>query len=500
MFLDKLKHLPKNKGKLVLALLALVVASEFSYLVSLNVQDGNAKNIFAGMVMGFSFGSIHTVELREDGFFPRQLTIKKGDTVKFITKMDKPFWPASSVHPDHNIYPEFDPRKPIESNEAWSFRFNKEGEWEYHDHLNPLYSGVIIAGKESLFSRVDCKQNEPRCWQETIENALAEGGIEGGFFALSDLYDNDPSFRSDCHGYTHIIGEEASSVFARGEDMALTTKASYCGYGFYHGFMETLLQTTGDLSQAREFCDYVDKQLASQNPGAWRACSHGIGHGTVDGSDPRTWGDAEAMIAEGLRLCEILSSEEFQKDLCASGVFNSLAIMHYDPKYKLEINNADPYWICQKQTVGYFKKPCYEEMNTLTLRSSGNDFSKASFHVENIEESEYAVFAIQSLAAYASSFAIKDASYREFIATCQSLSEHLKIPCVAGFAAGLLEHGPPEREYVAALDYCASEMLTEKEKEACYKRLLGGAWHLYSSQKYQDICNLVAREYKRLCN
>ena len=496
MFLKKIKSFFRKKNKLVLAFLILIVASEFIYLTSLKTQG----NFLAGVVLGLPFGRTHTIELREDGFNPKQLTINKGDSVKFINKTDKEFWPASNVHPDHTIYSEFDPKKPITPYKSWSFRFDKEGVWGYHDHLNSLYEGLIIVGQDTIFSEVDCLENQPKCWQDAVENGLAEDSIEGGFNVLSKIYENDESFKQSCHGYTHIIGKEAYKIFAEGKDMALTPKASYCGYGFYHGFMETLLQTTGDLSQARKFCEYVDKQLASQNPGAWRACFHGIGHGAVDGSDPRTWGDAEAMIAEGLKLCERVSEDEFHKDLCASGVFNSLAILSFDPKYELEINTQDPYWICQKQSLAYFKKPCYEEMNTLVLRSSGNDFVKASSSVENIKEEKYAILAMQSLAAYASFFANKDIGYNDYIKICQSLSGYLRIPCIEGFVGGLLEHGLPEKEYEAALLYCGSEMFSLEQKEACYKRLLGGSWHLYSAQKYQEICNLVTRQYKKLCN
>ncbi len=84
-----------------------------------------------------------SVELRPDGFYPQEITIDKGDTVTFSTTRNVYFWPASDLHPTHKIYPEFDPKEPIDADKTWSFKFDKVGAWKYHDHLAPLYRGTI---------------------------------------------------------------------------------------------------------------------------------------------------------------------------------------------------------------------------------------------------------------------------------------------------------------------------------------------------------------------
>jgi hypothetical protein len=85
----------------------------------------------------------HLVILKESGFEPKELTIQKGDIVQFKTEISDSFWPASDIHPTHGIYPEFDPQEPIEPSQTWSFRFNKEGSWKFHDHLQPVFRGII---------------------------------------------------------------------------------------------------------------------------------------------------------------------------------------------------------------------------------------------------------------------------------------------------------------------------------------------------------------------
>ena len=88
-------------------------------------------------------GKSYTIILTSEGFSPDKLTIKKGDTITFKTNMGKPFWPASDIHPTHGIYPEFDPKDAVMPDKTWSYKFEKIGNWRFHDHLAPYYTGTI---------------------------------------------------------------------------------------------------------------------------------------------------------------------------------------------------------------------------------------------------------------------------------------------------------------------------------------------------------------------
>lgn len=83
------------------------------------------------------------VLMKADSFEPETLNIKKGTSISFKNEDLKSKWPASNLHPTHEIYPAFDPQKPIESGQSWQFRFDKAGTWKYHDHLMPYIRGVI---------------------------------------------------------------------------------------------------------------------------------------------------------------------------------------------------------------------------------------------------------------------------------------------------------------------------------------------------------------------
>ena len=83
------------------------------------------------------------VNMIDTGFVPNTLSIKQGQTVEFVNTGKNAHWPASDLHPTHEIYPEFDPKKPIASGESWSFVFEKIGKWNMHDHMHASFKGSI---------------------------------------------------------------------------------------------------------------------------------------------------------------------------------------------------------------------------------------------------------------------------------------------------------------------------------------------------------------------
>ena len=88
-------------------------------------------------------GEVVDVVLTETGFQPREITITRGTTVRFSTNVDRPFWPASDLHPSHDIYSAFDPKEPILANQTWQFTFDQVGSWDMHDHLHAYFTGTI---------------------------------------------------------------------------------------------------------------------------------------------------------------------------------------------------------------------------------------------------------------------------------------------------------------------------------------------------------------------
>jgi len=91
------------------------------------------------------------IKITSDGFNPRALKIKRGNTVIWTNGTSRPSWPASAIHPTHSLYPQkggcigssFDTCRGLKTNESFKFQFNEAGSWKYHDHLAPRLIGVV---------------------------------------------------------------------------------------------------------------------------------------------------------------------------------------------------------------------------------------------------------------------------------------------------------------------------------------------------------------------
>ena len=87
------------------------------------------------------------VRMTKNGFEPEEIKIKKGQTIIWVNEDADFHWPASNLHPTHEIYTEFDSRKPLAPGKRWVFTFDKAGEWRCHDHLNPRLRCIVRVEK-----------------------------------------------------------------------------------------------------------------------------------------------------------------------------------------------------------------------------------------------------------------------------------------------------------------------------------------------------------------
>lgn len=101
-------------------------------------------------------GTTYTVKISEDGFSPSRLAILVGDSIEFLNAGELDHWPASNIHPTHELYPDLDARRPILPGGSWTFTFLQEGSWGFHDHLNPQNTAevdVLVDPDEALVDR-----------------------------------------------------------------------------------------------------------------------------------------------------------------------------------------------------------------------------------------------------------------------------------------------------------------------------------------------------------
>ncbi len=71
-------------------------------------------------------GTTYIVEISEDGFSPSRLAILVGESIEFLNAGELDHWPASNIHPTHELYPDLDARRPILPGDSWTFTFLQE--------------------------------------------------------------------------------------------------------------------------------------------------------------------------------------------------------------------------------------------------------------------------------------------------------------------------------------------------------------------------------------
>lgn len=370
-------------------------------------------------------------------------------------------------------------------------------------------NGSVLA---ACFSGQDARRQQ--CIAEALERSARAGDFAATFELVAQAYARDADFAANCHGNAHEIGKAAYERFSHGETLRLTPRASYCGYGFYHGFMEDLLSTEGDPAGARAFCRRVGEELREEAPDSEGACYHGLGHGAVDGTDPRQWGNPRAMAAEGLRLCALVAGN--LPDIpaargplyrCTTGAYNALEILSQNTKYRLAELTADPFAFCEGEPPAR-REGCYTNMLPAVMRNNGNDFQKTVATIAGIPGVEHS--ARQGLVTdlfheYVRLHVVADnpggvEGREKGAALCRSLREDFQTPCIEGLAGGELKYGEPKREYVGLFALCTDTLSGDREAQAaCFGFGLPRLANIYGPASLPAVCAQAPREYRGLC-
>ncbi len=349
-----------------------------------------------------------------------------------------------------------------------------------------------------IVSRCSRAQYRMVCYTDSINAVMRHRGLSAAFDVLAAAYAADADFAASCHGNTHDLGNAAYEQYHRTGMIELTPKASYCAYGFYHGFMEALLAQTHDLDEARAFCAFAGRQVPVPAGYAEGACYHGIGHGVTDGSVPSEWGNAEAMAAPGLALCSQVAPTDEWRRRCYSGVFNSLALLYRDPKYKLDPRH-DPFGICGLQAYDTLEKEaCYGEMNTLVVFMGHRNLAASLAYTRFIADAHYRSLATRSAADFYVKLSASGSAHISVadLAMCQSLGAPFEDDCIGGLTDGIWEFGQPGRQYEQALALCGSNELPWDRSQACYAHIQESASMLYGPEIIPKICALVPDPFK----
>lgn len=444
------------------------------------------------------------IEIRADGFTPTDLVITAGETVTFVNKNEKSMWPASDPHPTHENLSWFDPGAPLPPEKTWEHQFTKAGTWRYHDHLNVSLRGTItVTGTSGEEETSNCDYGETeesaneRCFDARIRKAVEEGGVEAGFAMFTELYEKGMAPAS-CHWTAHLIGEKSYELFRREKETPLSPATRYCGYAFYHGFLEALLRDNPDVAWARSFCEYVKKELGDQ---AQDNCFHGIGHGfTEDPPDPRIIGNANAMLAPGLKVCEYLYGTITNKwEICATGVYTVVTGFMWEKKYGLSLDPQDPFAFCRAQPERYHWA-CYGEIAPKLDHATNWDVAKLANYLHHNEDEKTAAFIVRAATGAMMQRDVAKTDLSNYVDGCRTLPNMLPDTCIRAVAWGLVSHAEPNKEDARALRFCESAAMSREERSACYDETIISLNRIYPQNRVKKICADIPTLYRPPCD
>ena len=357
--------------------------------------------LFIFPVSVLAHSEVAVIEMTSDGFVPSEVTIDQNSSVIFLNKEKKQRWPASNVHPTHNVYPEFDPRKPIEPGESWAFKPKKVGEWKFHDHLLPHMRGVItvmdengsgtkdqdmeakpglntlvikfkdtvnnlLAKVKGLFSfknisnlpggqkQLPNKENFKKISydvqsQELEEIAKSNGALQAWEY-VKDAFKGEGGSSGNIHDLAHLSG---LLIYEKNGFEGIKDCSSHFAFGCYHGFLDKAFEKNLDrLLDAQNAC----LKLGPDGSGPVASCIHGIGHGVASYH-------STSDLKKALTSCRKLTTG---KEYCFDGVFMEFVRSAPISFYRRE----DPLYPCDllEKEFGYtYSSSCGRNQSSLLM-------------------------------------------------------------------------------------------------------------------------------------
>lgn len=431
---------------------------------------------------------------------PSELAIEAGETVRFVNRSGNPMWPASDSHPSHSLYREFDPRRPVEPDSSWQFTFTRSGTWEYHDHMASRVTGSItVAGEEESIE--ECiRKNEgnasiyPECWQKDVVQIIEQEGLSAAFKRLEHFYTTSPRFRSNCHDVMHAVGAAAYDAYSHTGDIVAESGTAYCGFGFFHGFMEAMQFAEGanQFAGTRAYCE----ELSVTHPWLRGTCFHGIGHAVFDSLSAELWGDPIAMTEAAVAACETAGGAVEDRAKCGSGIYNSYANAMSAENYFLSFDDLDVAGYCGSQPPSY-RNYCYGEVGIGYLSNRRLSYEEDLAFIWNLEPGSHAYMLYVYFGHYTKVRA-DDLDFSQIAPLCTAFpkQEHWQA-CVTGVLQGVREESLPATAHHIQFDFCAE--LPEHMRHTCASYIRAGAGSIRETQDFIDACLAVPGVPPTLC-
>ncbi len=179
-----------------------------------------------------------TVSYIPEGFRPKRMTIKEGDTVRFVN-----FSPLEMqlVAEEPENLPEFDQEQP---EKEYKHTFEEPGEWQYHNKIRPEDSGYIVVRE-----RFDDDQETTTNPETEVDFTTISSGTGGGAKQPSRSVVTGPEDWEELRGsFQHSQELPEDPEIDWEEEMIIAVFMGEQRTGGYRIEIDELTQTNGELS------------------------------------------------------------------------------------------------------------------------------------------------------------------------------------------------------------------------------------------------------------
>jgi len=453
----------------------------------------------------------------ETDFYPKEMEVNQGQTITFKNTGEKEHWPASNIHPTHQVYPQFDPLNPISPGNQWSFKFDRAGIWYFHDHFFPDLTGIIVVKENKVFINNRKEEKASGNLKNSNPPSLVSGvpakNFEAEFASINMfriaknnnelnhwlkimgakkvmqklLNDSGGGSTIDCHQESHAIGKMAYELFGAS---AFKEGDSSCHSGFYHGAMESLLVQKGTLNLAQN----IDDICNSFNTGFGKfECLHGVGHGVV--------AYVNYNLPQALQICGQLKTN-YDKNSCSGGAFmeNVVSAQGFGaiPGHGTKWANQNPQFPCNAIDQSYdIQYQCYQMQTSWMLTLYNYNFEKVISECLKVRPDMISV-CFKSTGRDAAGHTLRNP--QKIIEICGKIPNERDYynQCVIG-ALNVIVDFWGEKLGTKGSEFC--KLIPENGKSPCYSTLASRFFDVFNnSVERKSICNSFESAYQNHCS
>ena len=440
-----------------------------------------------------SLGSSLIVRFDGTAFAPKDLEVDPGDAVVFRNEGPVAIWPASNIHPTHDVYPGFDVGLPLEPGESWTFTLDQVGAWRYHNHLEPTQGGLIRVRGEvdaepalalpdaDIVFEVIGQAERDNARSLFVDDDLLEEFIRrfGPAATVGLLSANKAALGGDCHPRAHELGRISYGLFGA---RAFSLSGHECQSGGFHGATEALFRDHGAATLAADVATICGGEIDAFFE---HQCVHGVGHGLM------AWTSYD--LPDALSLCDQVTPET-SRSSCFSGVFmeNVVGGLSGSMGHYTKFLSSDPHYPCNILR-GAHVAACYFYQTSRMVHLFGGDFSQVADACAGAPEPAQR-FCYQSMGRDVGAATRGDPE--RAIASCGFVQAGAtRTDCLVGAVQDWFWEASGADE---ALGFCA--LVDEGQKGACYDTLTVRAVSIYPEhQGLLAFCVKVDPRFRGAC-